>query len=73
MTTDTSMEVATAALEECLSKEIYDADSILVNYYRLTEPLLSNELALPTHIPNMKSYDLNLSSYDELLLGGKQP
>ena len=70
MITETTMEIATTALEECLDKELYDADSILVNYYRLTQPSLLKDLTLPAHIPHLQSYDSDLSSYDELLLGG---
>lgn len=70
MITETNMEIATTALEECLAKELYDADSILVSYYRLTQPSLINELTLPTHIPQLQSYNSDLSSYDELLFGG---
>lgn len=37
MITETSMEIATTALEECLNKELYEADSIMASYYRLTQ------------------------------------
>ena len=73
MITETTMEIATTALEECLNKDLYDADSILINYYRLTQPSLLNDLSLAVHIPHLQPYDSNLSSYNELFLVGKQP
>jgi transposase len=72
MITETTMETATTALEDCLNRELYDADSILVSYYRLTQPSIPNDFSLQTRIPQLQSYDLDLSSYDMLLKGGKQ-
>jgi transposase len=72
MITESDMVTATKALEECLQKELYDVDSILVSYYRMIEPIVINEISLPSYVPDLESYTLDISSYDVLLKGGEK-
>lgn len=67
--TETDMDTATNALQECLKSEVVNSDSILLHYYRLTQPVI-DELTVASHIPEL-DYKTDIRLYDDLLSRGQ--
>jgi hypothetical protein len=69
--TETDIDTASKTLSKCLEQETANADSILLNYYRLSQPDIMEEIQLASHIPKLENFKTDVSSYDQLLSGGK--
>ena len=67
--TETNMETATNTLQECLKSEVVNSDSILLHYYRITQPVI-DELTVASHIPEL-DYKTDIRLYDDLLSRGQ--
>ncbi|MBM7616455.1 transposase [Alkaliphilus hydrothermalis] len=71
MTLDSNMDSAVEAFEEGIKCGVWDADSIWATYCRLTsgnQPQV--DISLPSTVPKLNEYSLDISSYDDLITSG---
>lgn len=65
------IQTATSAFETTLKIGLADLDSIWATYYALTNEVpAAIDMKLDNKIPEIKSYKIDISSYDNLLKGG---
>lgn len=73
MLEDVELDKAVEAFDYCVSKGLYDLDSIWSSYYTITHPNIHMEkIELGANIPDLEQYDIDCTVYDSLLRGGKK-